>query len=74
MQTLLSECEYLVSHALQRGEQEVKVMVRYPRSERSSVGNLEKMWIRLPDGRELPFSAVANYEMSRGYDTIERYL
>ncbi|TDJ39100.1 MAG: efflux RND transporter permease subunit, partial [Gammaproteobacteria bacterium] len=56
----------------QRGDQEVKVMVRYPRSERSSVGNLEKMWIRLPDGRELPFTAVADYEMTRGYDTIER--
>ncbi|MFB3104588.1 MAG: efflux RND transporter permease subunit, partial [Pseudomonadales bacterium] len=57
---------------IQRGDQEVKVMVRYPRSERSSVGNLEKMWIRLPDGRELPFAAVADYEMTRGYDTIER--
>ena len=57
---------------IQRGDQEVKVMVRYPRSERSSIGNLEKMWIRLPDGRELPFAAVANYEMTRGYDTIER--
>jgi len=57
---------------IQRGDQEVKVMVRYPRSERSSIGNLEKMWIRLPDGRELPFSTVASYEMTRGYDTIER--
>ena len=37
---------------IQRGTEEVKVMVRYPRVERSSIGNLERMWIRLPDGRE----------------------
>lgn len=57
---------------IQRGTQEVKVMVRYPRQERISIGNLENMWIRLPDGRELPFTAVADYKLSRGYDTIER--
>jgi multidrug efflux pump subunit AcrB len=57
---------------IQRGTEEVKVMVRYPRSERSSIGNLERMWIRLPDGRELPFSAVAEYELSRGYNAIDR--
>ena len=57
---------------IQRGDEEVKVMVRYPRAERSSIGNLERMWILLPDGRELPFSSVAEYELSRGYDTIQR--
>lgn len=57
---------------IQRGNEEVKVMVRYPRAKRSSVGNLERMWIRLPDGRELPFSAVASYEISRGYNNIKR--
>lgn len=57
---------------IQRGDQEVKVMVRYPRSERQSLGNLEKMWVRTPDGRELPFSAVADYELERGYDRIQR--
>ncbi len=57
---------------IQRGDEEVKVMVRYPRADRSSIGNLERMWIRLPDGRELPFSSVANYELSRGYSTVQR--
>ena len=57
---------------IQRGDSEVRVMVRYPRSERRSIGNLENMWIRLPDGRELPFSAVADYELERGYNTINR--
>jgi len=57
---------------IQRGDEEVKVMVRYPREDRSSIGNLERMWIRLPGGQELPFSSVANYEISRGYNSIER--
>lgn len=57
---------------IQRGEQEVKVMVRYPRSERRSIGNLENMWIRTSDGRELPFHAVADYSMDRGFNSIQR--
>ncbi len=57
---------------IQRGEQEVKVMVRYPRSERRSIGNLENMWIRTSDGRELPFRAVADYSMARGFNSIQR--
>ena len=57
---------------IQRGEQELRVMVRYPRSERQSLGNLENMWVRAPDGRELPFAAVADYRLERGYDSIQR--
>ena len=57
---------------IQRGDSEVRVMVRYPRAERVSIGNLENMWIRLPDGRELPFNAVAEYELERGYNSIRR--
>ena len=57
---------------IQRGDQEVRVMVRYPRSERQSLGNLENMWVRTPDGRELPFAAVADYSLERGYDSIQR--
>ena len=57
---------------IQRGDQEVRVMVRYPRSERQSLGNLENMWVRTPDGRELPFAAVAEYGLEQGYDSIQR--
>jgi multidrug efflux pump subunit AcrB len=57
---------------VQRGNDEVRVMVRYPRDARVSLGNLESMWIRTPDGRELPFSAVADYTMDRGVTTIQR--
>ena len=57
---------------IQRGDSDVRVMVRDPRSERKSIGNLENMWIRLPDGREMPFHAVATYELERGYNAISR--
>ncbi len=57
---------------IQRGDQEVRVMVRYPRSERRSLGNLENMWVRTPDGRELPFASVADYQLERGWDLIQR--
>ncbi len=57
---------------IQRGNQELRVMVRYPREERRSVGNLESMWIKLPDGRELPFSAVAEFDMQPGFSSIRR--
>ena len=57
---------------VQRGNQELRVMVRYPKAERKSVGNLESMWIRLPDGRELPFSAVAEFDMAPGFSVITR--
>lgn len=57
---------------IQRGTQELRVMVRYPESQRRSVGNLENMWIRLADGRELPFSAVAEFDMQPGFSVIRR--
>jgi len=57
---------------IQRGESEVRVMVRYPEVNRKSVGNLENMWIRLPDGREVPFDAVADYQLSTGYSSVQR--
>ena len=57
---------------IQRGVSDVRVMVRYPRSERKSIGDLENMWIRLPDRRELPFDAVATYRLERGYSAINR--
>ncbi|RKX34457.1 MAG: acriflavin resistance protein [Verrucomicrobia bacterium] len=57
---------------IQRGRDDVRVMVRYPKEERDSLGNLESMRIRTPAGTEVPFSAVAEAEMGRGYSTIQR--
>ncbi len=58
---------------VQRGQDEVKVMVRFPRDERDSVGYLDNMRIRTPDGGRVPFHAVAEVEMSESPTTIRRF-
>ena len=57
---------------IQRGRDDVRVMVRYPREERRSLGNLERMRIRTADGGQVPFGEVAYVEPGRGYATITR--
>jgi multidrug efflux pump subunit AcrB len=57
---------------LQIGEDEVKVLVRYPDGERRSIGNVSGMRIRMPDGTEVPFRQVAEVTMVQGYATIQR--
>lgn len=57
---------------IQRDDEEVRVMVRYPLSERQSIGNLEALRVRTADGREVPFSAVAEAVEADGYSTITR--
>ena len=57
---------------IQRGRDDVKVMVRYPELERRSLGALEEMRIRTGDGTEVPFVAVADAKLGRGFATIRR--
>ena len=57
---------------IQRGRDDVRVMVRYPKSERRSLGHLENMRVRTREGGEVPFRAVARAELGRGYSTIRR--
>jgi len=57
---------------IQRGKDELKVMVRYPREERRSIADLENMRIRTPSGDEVPFREVAEVEYGQGYASIER--
>ena len=57
---------------LQRGRDDVKVMIRYPRDERRSLANLEQMRVRLPGGNEVPFTDVAHVTYGRGYESIRR--
>ncbi len=57
---------------IQRGRNEVKVMVRYPHEDRRTLFGLESMRIRTPEGAEVPFSDVAVVEGRRGYATIQR--
>ncbi len=57
---------------VQRGRDDVRVMVRYPEAERRSLGSLEEMRIRTRDGVEVPFSSVAQAEITRGFASISR--
>jgi multidrug efflux pump subunit AcrB len=57
---------------IQRGRDDIRVMVRYPEQQRRSLGDLESMRIRTPDGGAVPFSTVARAEMGRGFATINR--
>jgi len=51
---------------IQRGIDEVKVMVRYPKVDRENVSSLENMFIRTPSGDEVPFDTVARLETRQG--------
>ena len=55
-----------------RNKEEVKVMVRYPLEQRRTVGHLENMLIRTPQGVAVPFSSVANIELGESYASITR--
>ena len=57
---------------IQRGRDDIRVMVRYPSSDRRSLGSMEAMRIRTPDGGEVPFRQVATVESTRGYASIAR--
>ncbi len=57
---------------IQRGRDDVRVMVRYPERQRRSLADLDNLRIRTPDGGEVPFYTVARAERGRGYATIKR--
>ena len=75
----LSDLAQQVRHAFygaealrfQRDQDEVRVLVSYPESERKSLGHVEKMRIRSPDGFRVPFSQVAEVKMEQGYASIQ---
>ena len=50
----------------QRGQDEIRVWVRYKKDDRSSIKDLDDMWINTPSGSKVPFSEIANYEIARG--------
>ncbi|WP_376696277.1 efflux RND transporter permease subunit [Wenzhouxiangella sp. EGI_FJ10305] len=58
---------------IQRGQDDVRVMVRYPREQRTSEGYLEDMRIRTPDGTEVPFGAVAEVKSGSSPSVIRRF-
>lgn len=54
----------------QRGQDEIRVWVRYDLENRSSISNLEDMRLTTPSGNRVPFSEIATYEIIRGTESI----
>ncbi len=57
---------------LQRGRNEVKVMVRYPEEDRRKLWNLESMRVRTPEGGEIPLARAASVNEGWGFARINR--
>lgn len=49
----------LEAQRIQRGRNDVRVMIRLPRSERSSISDLESLLITTPQGQPVPLAQVA---------------
>ena len=58
--------------SIQRGRDEVKVMLRYPKNERTSISNLEDMMIKVPNGSTIPVRQIAKLELGEGLSSIQR--
>jgi multidrug efflux pump subunit AcrB len=57
---------------IQRGRDDIRVMVRYPEDARESLAAVEGMRLRTPRGDEIPFSLAAVASVGRGWSTINR--
>ena len=58
--------------SIQRNRDEVKVFVRYPKEERASIDQLERLSIRTPAGNSVPLDSVASIDVGRGFAQIRR--
>lgn len=58
---------------IQRGRDEVRVMVRYPKKERENIETLREMRVRKADGSTLPFSSIASTHYSASPSSIAHY-
>jgi multidrug efflux pump subunit AcrB len=62
----------LEAQRILRDSEEVKVMVRYPLDQRSSVGHVDDVMIKAPNGAELPLSELAVITLQEGVTSIRR--
>lgn len=51
---------------LQRGQDEVRIWVRYALEDRKSINNLDEMRIVTPKGKRVPLKEIVDYEIARG--------
>ena len=57
---------------IQRGRDDVRVIVRLPETERSTLATLDEFLITAPNGRQIPLAHVARLTPGKGPSTIRR--
>ncbi len=57
---------------VQRGRNEIKVMVRYPKEDRDNFKVLERIRIKLPTGERVPLKQIAELVTQKSLSTIKR--
>ena len=62
----------LEAQRILRNGEEVKVMVRYPLEDRSSIGHVNDVMIQAPNGSEVPLSEIASISVIDGVSQIRR--
>ncbi|GHE99303.1 efflux RND transporter permease subunit [Thalassotalea profundi] len=62
----------LEAQRILRDTEEIKVMVRYPLEQRSSIGHVDNVMIKAPNGSELPLSELATIKLTEGVTSIRR--
>ena len=62
----------LEAQRILRNNEEIKVMVRYPLSQRNSVGDVENLLIRTPSGAEVTLGSIAEVKLVDALTQIRR--
>ena len=57
---------------VQRGKDDLKVLVRYAEEDRNRPGSIDRMRIRTADGREIPIAEIAEIRRGRAYSLVRR--
>lgn len=57
---------------VQRSREDIRIMVRYPKSERHSMSDVQNMRVRTPQGDEVALGNVAELDLGRGFSSIRR--
>ncbi|MCO6044292.1 efflux RND transporter permease subunit [Aeoliella sp. ICT_H6.2] len=57
---------------VQRGIDDIRVMVRLPRQQRESLHTLDKLRVRTPRGADVPLSAVAELAFTKAPSSVDR--
>jgi len=61
------------AQSIQRGSEDVKVVIRLPKDERYSITALEKIKVRTAGGDLIPLLEVADISIEQGFSKISRY-